>query len=169
MSPAFRVKPALAAACLLAGGACAALTFLLLSALARPSGWQDRLEASTVLASRAETLKGPPGETGVYAPDAVCEAANASQVRDIELALGALAMESGFEVTAAARAAGEAPGGLTVIEVNGRGSAPYEAVVGFLGKLDGLRPQVFVDTLDIRPEGGMVSLRFKGRVLCDRV
>jgi hypothetical protein len=59
-----------------------------------------------------------------------------------------------------------APRSLTPVSVNFEASGPYDAAVRFLGELARARPEVFVDTMDLKSQSSAVSFQLAGWILC---
>ncbi len=146
---------------------CAGGLFLTLGGFARPHDLKARVAAVETQVARVERLAALPGDPNAYAPGAVCA----------EAGPGADALKQRVEANAAAASvaltalavtpSGDVLGQTTPVSLKFEATGKYEATLLMLNLLARSQPQVFVETVDLKPQaGGSAVLKLSGRVLC---
>jgi hypothetical protein len=151
---------------------CGLLAYGALSALSRPSGLQTRLAAITRQTDEIERLKARLKGPSSYPAGAVCQTQTEPAIEALRQRIDLAASAAGVTVSgvsAAAQAPDEALAGLQPILVSLEANGPYRSVVGLLQTLSRSTPSLFIDTLDLKSDAAVVSLKFSGRLFCSTV
>lgn len=146
----------------------AAAAFLALSAVARPHRYEARLSELRSDLAQARTLREPAGGTGAYGPKALCRTSPDQAALELRRRLQAPAV-AGVAVADLIVEPGPTSGAavaLISVQLQFRATGGYDAIVGLLGALAKSRPVIFIDNLDLRPDGANTVLQLSGRVLC---
>jgi hypothetical protein len=151
------------------GLALAVALFFALSSLTQPQAFKDRARAVEEQITRAERLAAGPGDPRAFAPDAVC-ASSAQGADELKRRIETGAAQTSVAVTGLAVSparSDEASGQITQIRLQFEASGKYESVVQLLGALSRPMPEIFVDTIDLKPQsaGGAV-IKFTGEAFC---
>lgn len=147
---------------------CAILVFSVLSVVAAPPHWRERVEALTRKTAEIERIAGGLSGMGDYKPGAVCEGGTlqggSALERRAESVAGALGVELA-EVEVEAGVASTASG-LAPVAFSLAATAEYDALIVFLAQLGQGQPDVFVDTAKLTPNVSVANLTLTGRVFC---
>jgi len=167
MSPSFQSGPGLAVASAMAAGVLAVAVALGLSALAKPADLAQRRAALNQKIQRIETLSKISGGPGSLPKGAVCQGDLSEGGQQIEQSLRSSA-QGAFELTDLSFAPLPQSDGLAIRAgtVRFQATGGYEQVLGLLKSLEGARPLVFADTVDLVSNTSAVTLQFSGRFYC---
>lgn len=136
-----------------------------MSSLARPSHYENRLAA--LEESLAEIERGVAGQRDpAVSEKTLCRGALLPAASALRSGLVRRAGEVGMTVRDVDVAPGAAVGSLAGIDVAFTAQGSYEGAVRLTGLLQGMSPEVFVDSAEIAPTNGKVSLKVKGRAFC---
>jgi Type II secretion system (T2SS), protein M subtype b len=139
-----------------------------LSHIARPPGFEGRLAAASKTIARAQALSRPGASRSAHGAHAVCPGPGAENLDAIRATLVAAAARAGLpqpEISLAALGGGDNDT-IEPVRVNLRSEGPYNVVLNLLGELDTAQPELFVDSLDLKPKTTAVDLRLSGKVFC---
>jgi hypothetical protein len=117
----------------------------------------------------AKRLEGGLRYAASYPTGAVCHTDADTAVAALRQKLAAFRGSEGavlVNVVANPLAPDQANRGLQPIAISLEMNASYASVTGLLDKLSQATPMVFVDTLDLKPSGDVVSLKLSGRLFC---
>lgn len=148
-----------------------ASAYTALCALAMPEHYKQRLRALDGQLERARSLMSAPGDPGAYPADALCQGAPDQAALELRRKLQGLAASTGVSiagvvVTPELPDSSGSEAALTGVKLQFQSEGSYEAVVGMLGALTKSRPEIFVDTLDLRSHAALVKLQMSGRAYC---
>jgi hypothetical protein len=146
---------------------CAAAAVAGLVWLAKPAQFESRLLAARQQADTAtQLLRRRPGQAALPL-NALCggpTAAAAEKLKTDLKGIAAAAQLDQVDVQVLPQLASD--GGLIPLRVRIDATGPYEAVLGLFQRLSGLRPVVFIDTVDLGAKTSFVTLSLLGRVQC---
>ena len=145
------------------------IAFSLLSALARPPRLKARLDQIDARTERITSISREAGGSSTYLAHAVCTQAGAQAAQALSDQLSRAAAVAGLaapKVSVTPPDAPELDGRLTPVLFQLEASGAYDAVLGMLRTLGQSEPQLFADTLDLKAETSIVSIKLTGRVLC---
>lgn len=171
MSRRNHTSAALLAAAPAIGVAAAFAAFGVFSALATPAHYDARKRALNDELAQAQTYLRGAGDAGAYPAKALCTTSPEQAALDIRQRLQAQASTGAVTVTdiAAAPAPSESPDPrLEPVTLQFGAAGRYEQVITLLGALAKSQPEIFVDTVDLRPEAANARLKFTGRLFCSR-
>lgn len=136
-----------------------------MSAIASPGQFKARLAAIISPATADRKAMTPVTR---YPAGSVCQTSLVRAVDTVRASLISKAANSGLTVTQATVAAGGSGAGpdIGALDVNLEVTGDYAAAVRLLESLEASRPVIFVDTVDIQPAGGAVTLKLSGQVYC---
>jgi hypothetical protein len=154
---------------LVAGGlaavAAAAAVFGMLS-ITKPGHFDARVADLQGKVDSARRMM-PAVATRAFAPTALCSAAPQAAAdklsADLKTAAHSLQLNNVDVQVSPQR---EVDGGLVPLTVRFNASGQYTAMLAVLQKLSGLRPVLFVDTVDLTSKTSFVTFSLSGRVLC---
>jgi hypothetical protein len=147
----------------------AALAFATLSGLARPDHYGARMRGLNDQLSQAEAQLHGAADAGAYPAKALCRSSADQAALDLRQRLQSQAAAASVAVAdvLAAPAATESPDPrLVPVTLQFTASGRYEQVVALLSSLAKSQPEIFVDTLDLRPDAANARLKLTGRVFC---
>ena len=159
---------ALSAAVALAAAA-AWLVFQALSALALPGQVPARLAHIEHALHRVELARQDAGDPSAFLPHAVCTQRTESAADNLKTRLVSAAAQAGLgapTITVTPTDSMQAGGRLAPVMFELQGTGRYEAALGLLQNLARESPEVFADTLDMKSDSGVVTLKLTGRILC---
>jgi hypothetical protein len=143
--------------------------FFTLSSLTRPQAFKERARAVEEQITRAEQLAAGPGDLRAFTPGAVC-ASSAQGADELKRRIETGAAQASVAVTglAVSAASSDEPSGqITQIRLQFEASGKYESVVQLLGALTRPMPEIFVDTIDLKPQSaGGAIIKFTGEAFC---
>jgi hypothetical protein len=141
---------------------------LALSHIAKPPGFEARLAAVSKTIDRAQALSRPGVSRSAHGAHAVCPGPGADNLDAIRGTLIAAATRAGLpqaEISLAALGGGDNDM-IAPVRVSLRSEGSYSAVLNLLGQLDTAQPELFADSLDLKPKTTAVDLRLSGKVFC---
>ena len=156
---------ALSVAAALAGGL---IAWFGLSLMARPSHAAARLAEVARQADAVDRIT-KRSASSAFPAGAVCDngaEAGAAAVHQVLTTLAAQSSVAVADFQAQPQTPDEANGGLQPVRLAIAGSGASAAVQTLLQGLSKSSPAIFVDTLDLRPVDGGVSLKLSGRIFC---
>lgn len=158
-------QPLALALAVLAGLVMLGLASWAMSAAARPSDFKSRLAALD--ASVAEIERGAAGQQGIGVTEkTLCHGALLPAAAALRSSLIRQAGRAGMVLRNIDVAPSASAGRLAGIDVSFAAEGSYEGAVNLVGLLEGVSPEVFVDSVEIAPTAGKVSLKAKGRAFC---
>jgi hypothetical protein len=136
-----------------------------MSSVARPSDHKSRLAA--LEQSVAEIERGAAERPGVGVTEkTLCRGALLPATSALRSSLVRQAGGAGMILRSLDAAPGAAAGSLADIDVSFAAQGSYAGAVKLMSLLEGMSPEVFVDSVEIAPAAGKVSLKVKGRAFC---
>lgn len=138
-----------------------------LAALAKPAGFEARREAVMATAEDAARTMGRRAPAPLPA-GAVCDGGEAASA-DLQgkLAQAARAAQlTDVQVTVTAQPAETATPRMRALAVTLEGVGAYEAALAAVQQLGGVRPLVFIDSVDLVSKTSSVGLSVSGRAFC---
>lgn len=147
------------------GGAVAVLIALVLAATGKPADFNTRLAALEADTAEASRLM---GRSGVAAAGAICGAADDAEAGRLQANLVRMVQANGLrEPTVEVRPVeGAAKAKLGTLAVKLEATGSYEAALRALEQMGGMRPTIFIDTVDIASKTSAVSIALEGRAFC---
>lgn len=163
MKVAIAPAPLLAAIAVVAG----ALAGAGLSLLGRPTDADPRMAQIRDTMVQVGRLDSQPGTPGILPLGAVCggEPGKAAEIYKAALAASAGRHKLAPSAISVTMAGGSA-GGLTPLTVQWKGAGDYAAFVGALSDLAGEKPTLFIEALDVKPQGPRAEFALKGKIWC---
>lgn len=151
------------------GAVAAFAAFGVFSVIATPARYDTRKRALGNELAQAQTSLRGSGDAAAYPAKAVCTTSPDQAALDLRQRLQAQAASAAVTVAeiAAAPAPSESPDRrLEPVTLQFSASGHYEQLVALLSTLAKSQPQIFVDTVDLRPDATNARLKFTGRVFC---
>lgn len=143
--------------------------FALYSMIATPVRYEARKRALNEELVQIRTASHGSGDATAYPAKAICTTSPEQAALDLRQRLQSQAAAAAVTVAdfTAAPAPGEAPSPrLEPVIFRFSASGRYEQIVGLLNTLAKSQPQIFVDTVDLRPDATLARLKFTGRMFC---
>jgi hypothetical protein len=140
-----------------------------LSTLSQPPNLKARLDRIDQVADRIGRIPHEAGDPSAYLPHALCTSALSQTGQSLDSQLRGAAAAAGLatpQVAVFPPDAAELDGRATPVTFQLEASGAYESVLGLLRELASNEPQVFADTLDMKTQTSVVSIKLTGRVLC---
>lgn len=142
----------------------AAATAWSMSAIASPGNFKARLVAIAPAAATGRKAMTPVAR---YPVGSVCQTSLVRAADTVRTSLASKAANAGLSLTQAFVEAGGAGGAeIGALDVDLEATGDYAAVVRLFDSMEASRPMIFVDTVDIQPAGGAVTLKLSGQVYC---
>ena len=136
-----------------------------MAGLARPADYEARVAA--LQQSIAEIQQGAPGQQiAGFSDRTLCRGALIPAASAVRSDLVRQAGAAGMTLKALESSPGASAGELNAIDVSFTAEGGYEGAVKLVGALEDARPEVFVDSVQMAPQAGRVSLKVKGRAFC---
>lgn len=136
-----------------------------MAGLANPPDYKTRLAA--LQGSITEIQQGAPGQQIAGFNDrTLCRGALIPAAAAVRSDLVRQAGAAGVTLKALESSPGAGAGELNAIDVSFTAEGGYEGAVKLIGALEEARPEVFVDSVQMAPQGGQVALKVKGRAFC---
>jgi len=163
MKVAVAPAPLLAAIAVVAG----AIVGVGLSLFGRPADADPRMAQIRDTMVQVRRLNSQPGAPGLLPLGAVCSGQPAKAAELYKAALSASAGRhklavGAISVTAVSAGAGD----LTPLAVQWNGAGDYAAFVGVLSDLAAEKPTLFIEALDVKPQGSRAEFALKGKIWC---
>lgn len=149
----------------LAGVVTLGLSSWAMAGLARPDDYEARVAA--LQQSLTEIQQGAPGQQiAGFNEKTLCRGALIPAASAVRSDLIHQASAAGMTLKALESSPGAGAGELNAIDVSFTAEGGYDGAVKLIGALEDARPEVFVDSVQLAPQGGQVALKVKGRAFC---
>lgn len=136
-----------------------------MASLARPADYKTRLAA--LQGSITEIQQGSPGQqVAGFGERTLCRGALIPAAAAVRSDLVRQAGAVGMTIKSLESSPGAGAGQLNAIDVSFAAEGDYEGAVKLIGALEEARPEVFVDSVQLTPQGGRMALKVKGRAFC---
>jgi hypothetical protein len=139
-----------------------------LSRLSHPADYKESTASIAAKLDRADKLLKAPGDAFAYPVATLCSdqvAATDALKKGVET--GAAASSVALTSLLVNASSSVSPGAeLSPIEVRFEATGQYEALLQLLNSLSKTQPEVFVESLDLKPQTSTVSMKFSGRAFC---
>lgn len=146
--------------------ACGVLLFGGLSLLATPTGFEARTHDLATEINQTKVLSFGAGSPHAYARNPICHMPPDEAVAGLQQQLSRDASLAKVSLSNVSVTSGREGSGLASIEIRFEASGVYDGVLLLLSMLAAAKPQIFVDTADLRPRISVVDLSLRGRVYC---
>jgi hypothetical protein len=146
--------------------------FVGLCTLARPTNLGARTAEIQRQIVATEELLRTSGDPDAYPDGSLCRGSPSLAADTIGRRLQDAAKSGNLTLTNLAIRPGsrdEALAGLTPLNLQFNVNGRYDSVVTFLANLASSRPEIFVDTLDLKSEASAVDLKLTGKALCSTI
>lgn len=139
-----------------------------LGRLARPADYDQRVVQVANLIDRAHGLGQRQPAVNAHPARAVCPRLSPANLEAIRASVAYMAVRAGLPAPAVSTSAlnDPRPGAISPVQVSVDVVGPYAAAMDFLGRLEAVQPEVFVDTLDLKPNPSAVELKLTGKAYC---
>ena len=147
----------------------AVVLFVTLMLVGRPQGYSARLAAARTTAVRISNLEKAAPSTAAFPDRAVCNQMTSAAADTLRRSLASAASSATVSISNVVLTAGggdEGAGGLAPVTLKFEASGQYDAVLGLLAQMGRWRPELFVDSMDLRSQVSSVALKLEGRVYC---
>lgn len=136
-----------------------------IAGLARPANYKSRVAA--LQATMAEIEQGAPGQQiAGLGRHTLCRGALIPAAATVRSDLVRRAGAAGMTLKAIEASPGINMGKLSAIDVTFTAEGAYEGAVKLIGALEEAKPEVFIDGVQLAPQGGQAVLKVKGRAFC---
>ena len=145
------------------------MAFALLMVVETPPGARQDFARAEARLDRIEAMVRLVRDPHPDPPNAVCQGAADTAADEMRQALEGVAARTKVTLSKLAVASGEPDGsthGLYPVSVQFEAEGSYDAVVALAAALASSRPEMFVDTAELRSKTSAVAFKFNGRFFC---
>lgn len=136
-----------------------------MAGLAKPKDYAERLAAVELSLDEIEQ-KAPGQRVAGFGENTLCRGALLPAASALRSGLVRQAGAAGMTLKALDATPGGSVGRLSPIEVSFTALGAYDGAVRLVGALEASRPEVFIDSVQVTPQGAGVILKVKGRAFC---